>query len=142
MAVARFVADASVAIAWVHPGQATTTTQALLASIADGAVFEVPVIWPLEVANALLVLRRRGRLTERERKVAAETLRMLPFIVDADTSSLAFGPLSEIGAKYGLSVYDAAYLDLAKRRGLPLACKDGPLLAATRKARVAIWTEA
>jgi predicted nucleic acid-binding protein len=141
MALGRFVADASVAIAWVHPGQATTT-QALLASIADGAVFEVPVIWPLEVANALLVLRRRGRLTERERKVAAETLRMLPSIVDADTSSLAFGPLSEIGAKYGLSVYDAAYLELAKRHGLPLACKDGPLLVAARKARVAIWTEA
>ena len=80
MALARFVADASVAIAWVHPGQATATTQALLASIADGAVFEVPVIWPLEVANALLVLRRRGRLTERERKVAAETLHMLPSI--------------------------------------------------------------
>jgi predicted nucleic acid-binding protein len=64
------------------------------------------------------------------------------FVADADTSILAFGTLSEIAAKYGLSVYDAAYLELAKRRGLPLACKDGPLLAAARKARVAIWTEA
>jgi predicted nucleic acid-binding protein len=140
MSLGRFVADASVAIAWVHPGQATATTQSLLAAIADGAVFEVPVIWSLEVANALLVLRRRGRLTERERRLAAERLRMLPHVVDTETSLLAFGLLSEIGAKYGLSVYDSAYLELAKRRGLPLACKDGPLIAAARKARVAIWT--
>ena len=140
MSLGRFVADASVAIAWVHPGQATATTQSLLAAIADGAVFEVPVIWSLEVANALLVLRRRGRLTERERRLAAERLRMLPYVVDTETSILAFGLLSEIGAKYGLSVYDSAYLELAKRRGLPLACKDGPLIVAARKARVAIWT--
>lgn len=140
MARGTFVADASVAIAWVHAGQATATTQALLVAIAEGAVFEVPGIWPLEVANALLVLRRRGVLTERERRLAAERLHMLPYVVDADTSFLAFGVLSEFGAKYGLSVYDAAYLELAKRRGLPLACKDGPLIAAARKARVAIWT--
>jgi predicted nucleic acid-binding protein len=135
-----FVADASVAIAWVHPGQATATTQALLGLIAEGAVFEVPGIWPLEVANALLVLRRRGVLTERERGLATKRLHLLPHVIDADTSLLAFSMLSEFAAKYGLSVYDAAYLELAKRRGLPLACKDGPLIAAARRARVAIWT--
>lgn len=106
------------------------------------SAIEVPGIWPLEVANALLVLRRRGVLTEREQRLAAERLRMLPHVVDADTSFLAFGVLSQFGAKYGLSVYDAAYLQLAKRRGLPLASKDGPLIAAARKARVAIWTAA
>jgi hypothetical protein len=68
MTPTRFVADASVAIGWVHPGQATPATQAMLAAIAAGAVCEVPAIWPLEVANALLVLRRRGRITERERR--------------------------------------------------------------------------
>lgn len=134
-----FVADASVAIAWVHAGQATPTTQALLAAIADGAIFEVPAIWPLEVANALLVLRRRGRLTERERTAAMEGLGRLPHVVDAEAIDLAFGPLCDLGAKYGISVYDAAYIELAKRRGLPLACKDGPLLAAARRARVPIW---
>jgi predicted nucleic acid-binding protein len=136
----RFVADASVAIAWVHPSQATATTQALLAGLADGAIFEVPSLWPIEVANVLLVLRRRGRLTERERKLAADRLRQLPHIVDGDTSGLAFDSLSNLAAKYRLSVYDAAYLELAIRRGLPLATKDGQLAAAAGKARVNVWT--
>jgi len=135
----RFVADASVAIAWVHPGQATASTQSMLEAIAEGAVFEVPSLWLLEVANVLLVLRRRGRVTERERRLAAEHVLMLPHVVDGDGTSLAFTRLSELAAKYRLSVYDAAYLELAMRRDLPLATKDGPLSNAARKARVATW---
>ena len=54
-----FVADASVAIAWVHPAQATPQTDAMLDAVAEGAVLEVPALWPLEVANALTVLVRR-----------------------------------------------------------------------------------
>lgn len=134
----RFVADASVAIGWVHPAQATAMTQSLLGSIADGAIFEVPALWPLEVANVLLVLRRRGRLTERERKRAADTLQRLPHVVDGEASSAAFGVLSALAAKYGLSVYDAAYLELAIRRDLPLATKDASLVVAAKKARVAV----
>jgi predicted nucleic acid-binding protein len=135
----RFVADASVAIAWVHPGQATASTQAMLEAIAEGAVFEVPSLWLLEVANVLLVLRRRGRITERERRLAAEHVLMLPHVVDGDGTSLAFTRLSELAAKYRLSIYDAVYLELAMRRNLPLATKDGPLSNAARKARVATW---
>ena len=139
MAPTRFVADASVAIGWVHPGQATPATQAMLSAIAAGAVCEVPAIWPLEVANALLVLRRRGRITERERRQAAEHLLALPCVIDMESPATALADLSVVAAKYGLSIYDAAYLELALRRGLPLGCKDGPLLAAARKARVPLW---
>lgn len=135
----RFVADASAAIAWVHPGQATASTQAMLEAIAEGAVFEVPSWWLLEVANVLPVLRRRGRITERERRLAVEHVLMLPHVVDGDGTSLAFTRLSELAAKYRLSIYDAAYLELAMRRNLPLATKDGPLSNAARKARVATW---
>ena len=135
----RFVADASVAIAWAHSGQATASTQAMLEAIAAGAVFEVPSLWLLEVANALLVLRRRGRITERERRLAAERLLMLPHVVDGDGVSLEFTRLKDLEAKNGLSIYDAAYLELAVRRDLPLATKDGPLITAARKARVATW---
>ena len=135
----RFVVDASVAIAWVHPGQATVATQTLLSSLAEGAVFEVPSIWPLEVANALISLKRRGRLTERERRLASEWLRLLPHAIDSEASVIAFDVLSDLAAKHGLSVYDAAYLELAGRRGLALVSKDGALLAAARKARVAVW---
>jgi len=138
----RFVADASVAIAWAHPGQATASTQAMLEAIAAGAVFEVPSLWPLEVANALLVLRRRGRITERERGLAAERLLMLPHVIDGDGMSLAFTRVTDLAVKYGLSIYDAAYLELAMRRDLPLATKDDSLSTAARKARVATWSVA
>jgi hypothetical protein len=60
-----FVADASVAIGWVHPAQATAETEAMLVAIADGATLEVPALWPLGVANALIVLERRRKLPER-----------------------------------------------------------------------------
>jgi len=135
----RFVVDASVAIAWVDRGQATVATQTLLSSLAEGAVFEVPSIWPLEVANALISLKRRGRLTERERRLASEWLRLLPHAIDSEASVMAFDVLSDLAAKHGLSVYDAAYLEMAGRRGLALVSKDGALVAAARKARVAVW---
>jgi predicted nucleic acid-binding protein len=78
------------------------------------------------------------RLTARERKAAADTLQRLPHVVDGETSSVAFGTLSALAAKHDLSVYDAAYLELAMRRNIPLATKDASLLAAAKKARVAI----
>jgi hypothetical protein len=56
-----FVADASVAVAWVHPAQATRATTAMLQSIANGAIVEVPALWPVEVANALLVFTLGSR---------------------------------------------------------------------------------
>ncbi len=111
----------------------------MLEAVATGAILEVPSLWSLEVANALLVLRRRGRITERERRLAAENILLLPHLVDGDGGGLAFTKLTELAAKYGLSIYDAAYLELAMRRNLPLATKDAPLGDAARKARVATW---
>ena len=65
-----FIADASVAIGWVHPAQATRETSAMLDAIESGSIVEVPALWPLEVANALAVLVRRRKLTEGEREIA------------------------------------------------------------------------
>ena len=135
-----FVADASVAVAWVHPGQATPETASMLEAIADGATLEVPAIWPLEVANALTVLVRRRKLTDDERRTGLSLLRELPVTVDYDMAALAFTTLSDLAAAYDLSVYDAAYLELAQRRRLVLACKDGPLRDAARRCGVKRWT--
>ena len=135
-----FVADVSVAVAWVHPGQATPETASMLEAIASGATLEVPAIWPVEVANALTVLVRRRKLTDDERRTAVTLLRGLPVTVDSDMAALAFTTLSELAAAYDLSVYDAAYLELAKRRRLVLACKDGPLRTAARRCGVKDWT--
>ena len=134
-----FVADASVAVAWIHPAQATRATQAMLQSVADGAMVEIPALWSVEVANALLVLTRRRKLREEERRTALGWLQRLPVQVDHDMSSLAFTNLSEHAAEYALSVYDAVYLELARRRNLPLGCKDGPLRKAARKCGVKLW---
>ena len=134
-----FVADASVAIGWVHPAQATAHTSSMLDAIAEGATVEVPALWPLEVANALTVLRRRRKLTEDERQAGLGWLRGLPLRIDREMALLAFSRLPELASAHELSVYDAAYLELALRRGLVLGCKDGPLRRAARRAGVSLW---
>lgn len=134
-----FVADASVAIGWVHPAQATRQTGAMLDAIADGATLEVPALWPLEVANALIVLRRRRKLTEEERQAGLGWLRGLRVRIDHEAAALGLSRLSDLAAAHNLSVYDAAYLELAQRRTLVLGCKDGPLRKAARQAGVDVW---
>lgn len=128
--------DASVAIGWVHPGQANADASALLDAMAAGATIEVPALWSLEVANALTVLVRRRKLAADERSLALGWLRGLPLRVDHDGAALAFSVLSELAFRFDLSVYDATYLELAIRRRLPLACADGPLRSAASKTGV------
>ena len=134
-----FIADASVAIGWVHPSQATGETAAMLAAIERGAVLEVPALWPLEVANALTVLVRRGKLLDDDRQTGLGWLRGLPVRIDHEMASLAFSTLADLASAHALSVYDAAYLELAERRKLPLGCKDGPLRDAARRRGVRLW---
>jgi predicted nucleic acid-binding protein len=135
-----FVPDASVAIGWVHPGQATRQTAGMLDAIMGGAVVEVPALWSLEVTNALTVLARRGKLTDEERHTGLTWLRRLPVRIDHDAAALAFTTLADLASTHRLSVYDAAYLELAQRRKLVLACKDGPLEDAARRSGVTLWT--
>jgi predicted nucleic acid-binding protein len=134
-----FVADASVAVGWVHPGQATPETDAMLAAIADGATLEVPALWPLEVANALTVLVRRKKLTLAERRTALGWLAGLRLKVDDEAAALAFSRLTDLADRHQLSIYDAAYLELALRRRLALGCVDGPMRRAAARAGVTLW---
>lgn len=134
-----FVVDASVAVAWVHPAQATPETAAMLDAIADGAPIEVPALWPMEVANALLVLVRRGKLEDEERRIGLGWLPGLALRIDHDAAALAFSRLSELAERHDLSIYDAAYLELAQRRKLALGCKDGALRKAAKRAGVRLW---
>lgn len=134
-----FIADASVAIGWVHPAHATIHTAAMLDAMSEGATVEVPALWPLEVANALTVLVRRRKLTQDERQKGLGWLRGLPLRVDHEMASLAFSRLSELASTHQLSVYDAAYLELAQRRKLVLGCKDGPLRKAAKQSGVSLW---
>jgi predicted nucleic acid-binding protein len=132
----EFVVDASIGIAWVHPAQTTTQSQGLLDLVASGAVVRAPALWPLETANALLVLTRRRKLTDEERVTALAALAQMSVVLDYEMAALAFGKLSDLATRHGLSVYDAAYLELALRKKLAIACRDGPLRTAAKRARV------
>jgi len=134
-----FVADASVAVGWVHPGQATAETTAMLTAIENGASLEVPALWPLEVANALTVLMRRSKLTAADHRAAIAFVKALPCHLDHEMGAIALSTLTDLAVEHGLSVYDATYLELAERRKLPLGCKDGPLKKAAKRRGIRLW---
>lgn len=92
----------------------------------------MPAIWALEVANALLVSERRHRLTEADTAKFLDLLHKLPFIVDPETCERGTGETLSLAREHGLSSYDAAYLELAMREGLPLATADELLRKAAR----------
>src|SRR5438046_9092273 len=98
----------------------------MLDAIAEGAILEVPALWPLEVANALTVLVRRRKLTEDERRTGLGWILGLRLRVDHEMASLAFSRLSELAGTYQLTVYDAAYIGHSHHRRLPLGYRDGP----------------
>ncbi len=134
----RFVLDTSVTVSWFFEDEAGKYTDAVLESlIASEAV--VPSLWHLEVGNVLLVGERRARCSEADAARFIELLGRLPITTDEETARRALYGTYQLAREYGLTVYDAAYLELAMRLGLPLATLDKQLLQAARKAGVAIF---
>ena len=133
-----FVADASVGVAWAVPSQASAATDTLLDAVASGSPLVVPCLWPFEVANALIVLTRRRNILAEDRDVALTALARLPLHVDDEGASHALSKIAALANETGLSAYDAAYLELAIRRRLPLASTDRALLKAARRLRVQV----
>jgi predicted nucleic acid-binding protein len=131
-----FIADSSVAIAWVVLSQSTPKTVELLEIVKGGSSFVVPVLWTFEVANALLALRRRQRIQRDEYDQALLDLADSSPVVDDEGPSRALNSISQLAEKYNLSVYDAVYLELALRKGLPLASRDTALNKAGRSAGI------
>ena len=122
-----FVVDASVALAWCFEDEATPQTEAVLDRLShDTAV--VPSLWELEVSNVLLAGERRDRLTESQSARFVALLAQLPILVD--TASVDVGAVLAAGRQHVLTAYDAAYLVLAEREGVPLATLDARLRAA------------
>jgi len=134
-----FVIDTSVAIAWCFEDEATPATEAVLDRLREDQVV-VPAIWPLEVANVLLVAERRGRLTEAQASRFLELLAQLP--INVDTSPTDMAGIVATGRRHTLSSYDAAYLLLAERLGAALATLDKPLAKGARKAGVQLLIKA
>jgi predicted nucleic acid-binding protein len=121
-----FVLDNSVAVAWCFEDEQTPVLLALLQRAAESGAF-APALWPLEAANALLVAERRGRVGRDRRRRLCGFLKALPVALDADTATQAWTTTAGLAERFGLSVYDAAYLELAERLDLPLASLDGDL---------------
>ena len=131
-----FVGDCSVGMGWIHPSQATDLTRRLLEEAKGGTAVHIPSLWHLEMANALLVAVRRKLMTEDHRHAGLALIGQLRLIIDYETSHVAFSAISDLAVKYSLSAYDAAYLELAQRKSLPLGTRDEPLRAAAKKAGV------
>jgi predicted nucleic acid-binding protein len=96
----------------------------------EGAV--VPALWRLEIANSLTVAVRRGRIDANFRRAALADLALLDIAIDDQTDVHAWGETLRVARIFKLTVYDAAYLELAQRRNLPLATLDGDLRAAAK----------
>jgi predicted nucleic acid-binding protein len=131
-AIKRLVLDASVAVAWCLPDEHTAYGEGVLDLLASGIEAVVPAIWPFEVANALLVSERRKRTTAQQVTSILERISDFPITVDPIRMSRAFGTILLLARQEELTEYDAAYIDLALREGLPLATLDDRLGAAAR----------
>ena len=125
------VIDASVALAWVFGDETHDTAWQIVDRLRERPAW-APSHFHLEVGNGLLAGLRRGRLNMDQTRTAVVALGTLPIEVDLDTPSRAFGESWRLAAQHGLTTYDATYLELAIRRGLPLATLDARLASAAR----------
>ena len=129
------VIDASVALAWCFRDEATEVVGWLLEQLHSGTAV-VPMLWPLEVANVLALAERRRRITAAESAQLIALIATLDIAIDGDAPTLAFGRILDLAREERLTAYDAAYLELAMRLGLPLASKDRALCDAAERVGV------
>jgi predicted nucleic acid-binding protein len=131
----EFILDCSVTMAWYFKDEANPYAKAVRRALGSARAV-VPALWPLEVANILVLGERRQRSTEAETSKWLRYLEMLPIHVDDETAARAWSDILHVCRSYHLSAYDAAYLELAIRLGLPLASLDDTLKAAAAAAGV------
>ena len=133
-----FVLDNSIVMVWSFEDETDEHADAVLDHLAIARAV-VPALWPLEVANALLMGERRKRSTEAETIKWVGILNSLPIVIDDETNAHAWSNTITLARGHNLTAYDAAYLELAIRRGLPLATIDGKLKIAAKTVGVALF---
>jgi predicted nucleic acid-binding protein len=125
------VLDCSATLAWIYPDETTEAIRHVFDIVpSDGCV--VPMLWQFEVVNGLTVAVRRGRITAAFRADALNALELAPVSVDPETNTHAWRTTLQLADRFGLTLYDATYLELAQRRSLPLASLDTDLRDAGR----------
>jgi predicted nucleic acid-binding protein len=131
-----WVIDSSIALAWALPDETSKEAERFLSRLSIRSILWVPALWWYEMANALLMAQRRKRLTEAGRIRLMELYRKLPIRTDMMLDSDIMWRFHTLAMEYNLSAYDAAYLELAQRRGLGLATVDQHLHGAAQKAGI------
>jgi predicted nucleic acid-binding protein len=127
--VSLLILDSSATLAWIYGDETTEAIRQVFYTIAnDGAV--VPALWRLEVANSLTIAIRKRRIDPDFRRAALADLALLDITTDQQTDSHAWTDTLNLADHFRLTVYDAAYLELARRRALPLATLDQELRTA------------
>lgn len=138
----RFVLDNSVVMRWLFVDGSKADKEysigilSLLEDIENQAV--TPSIWPLEVANVLARGESQGLLTEARSAEFSSLLERMAIQVEVETSAHALGSILQLARRFNLSSYDASYLDLALRNGIPLATLDKELMRAAGKTAVKV----
>jgi predicted nucleic acid-binding protein len=136
-----FVLDNSVAMRWLlaadKPKDAAYAAKALDSLKQAQAI--VPSLWPLEVANVVVKVESKGLMTEARTQAFIALLGRLNIVVDNATAAQALGETLGLARRHKLSAYDAAYLELALRTGLPLATLDDELAKSARKSGVRLF---
>jgi predicted nucleic acid-binding protein len=135
---AGLVVDASVAAAWCFEDEASPYTDGVLERVARSGA-HVPAVWPFEMASVLVVALRRERIDADRAGRFLDALLALPTEVDRREAHLLLPSLTRVAGRYGLSAYDAAYLELAMRSGLAIATTDARLVDAARQAGVVVF---
>lgn len=131
------VLDCSIVMPWCFASEATPLTQKVLdRMVVESAI--VPVIWFLEVANVLAMAEKRNRISAIDSDKFLRLLDELLIESDEGCVTRSFTQLLPLSRSHQLTTYDAAYLELAQRLGLPLATLDNKLIAAARNAGVAV----
>jgi predicted nucleic acid-binding protein len=131
------VLDSSVTLAWVYSEETSPAVSRVLQLVSNDGAW-VPSLWRLEVANILEIGVRRRRHDGAFRDSMLADLALLPIALDQDTAAHAWGATLRLAERHRLTIYDAAYLELAKRRDLPLATLDAELRAAAKGEKVTL----
>ncbi len=120
------VIDASLTMSWYLDDESTPETDAVLDLVCDAGAI-VPGLWRLEVADGFQSAIRCKRIEAGYRDEAIAQLSLLPIEVDSETGTYAWSTTIGLADRCGLTIYDAAYLELARRKSLPLATLDREL---------------
>lgn len=132
-----FVLDASVALTWCFEDEATPSSVGLLDRMqTENAA--VPATWPIEVANVLALAERRRRISSADSASFLAKLQAAGIEVDRETPLRAFTQILDLARRERLTAYDAAYLELAMRLGVPLATNDTELADAAERLGVSV----